>query len=316
MGDNVRFDLGTNPTDVTIEALALLLNKITTANDHLIANETTKQEHTSTHRRNSQVGCTCFHARTIPSIDIKSYLLRINRYCPAKNEVFLSLLVYFDRMSQSSLHMRIDSFNIHRLVISGVTVASKLFSDTFFTNTRYAKVGGLPIAELNNLELEFLHLNNFDLYISIEELQEYGDQLMKHWYQHESGLNNTEPSTADIPTPVKRKLSQPNQTDEDQNEKDSDTILKSDTRRMRQLSIDNGTGTGRRRSSSASHTMASTQPAGSLERSTSINMKDPNSTDPKLKEEFKSSTNTEDALFHAANTNRTGLRGSVPQSFT
>lgn len=140
MGDNVRFDLGTNPTDVTIEALALLLNKIITANDHLIANETTKQEHTSTHRRNSQVGCTCFHARTIPSIDIKAYLLRINRYCPAKNEVFLSLLVYFDRMSQSSLHMRIDSFNIHRLVISGVTVASKLFSDTFFTNTRYAKV--------------------------------------------------------------------------------------------------------------------------------------------------------------------------------
>jgi hypothetical protein len=43
-------------------------------------------------------------------------------------------------MAQSAVNMRIDSFNIHRLIISGVTVASKLFSDTFFTNTRYAKV--------------------------------------------------------------------------------------------------------------------------------------------------------------------------------
>ncbi|CAM0140329.1 unnamed protein product [Umbelopsis sp. WA50703] len=220
-------------------------------------------------------------------------------------------------MSQSALHMRIDSFNIHRLVISGVTVASKLFSDTFFTNTRYAKVGGLPIAELNNLELEFLHLNNFDLYISIEELQDYGDQLLKHWYQHESELNNTETSTADIPTPVKRKLSQPAQKEEgNQDEKDSDTILKSDTRRMRQLSIDNGTGTGRRRSSSASHAVASTEPAGSVERSTSMNIKDPKSPDPKLKEELKSSPYTEDVLFHAANTKRTGFRGNAPQPFT
>jgi hypothetical protein len=140
MEDNVRFDLGTNSIDITIEALALLLTKITTANDHIIANEASGQEHTSTHRRSSQSRCTCFHARTVPSIDIRDYLHRINRYCPAKNEAFLSLLIYFDRMSQSALNMRIDSFNIHRLVISGITVASKLFSDTFFTNTRYAKV--------------------------------------------------------------------------------------------------------------------------------------------------------------------------------
>jgi len=33
----------------------------------------------------------------------------------------------------------IDSCNIHRLVIAGVTVASKFFSDVFYTNSRYAK---------------------------------------------------------------------------------------------------------------------------------------------------------------------------------
>lgn len=34
----------------------------------------------------------------------------------------------------------IDSFNVHRLVIAGITVASKFFSDVFYTNSRYAKV--------------------------------------------------------------------------------------------------------------------------------------------------------------------------------
>ncbi|KAJ9109739.1 hypothetical protein QFC19_001969 [Naganishia cerealis] len=103
----------------------------------------------------------CFHARNVPSISIEAYLQRILKYCPITNEVFLSLLVYFDRMSKMQLGtsqsngqaianevghqtgirgFAIDSYNVHRLVIAGITVASKFFSDVFYTNSRYAKV--------------------------------------------------------------------------------------------------------------------------------------------------------------------------------
>jgi hypothetical protein len=34
----------------------------------------------------------------------------------------------------------INSYNVHRLLITGVMVASKLFSDVFFLNSHYAKV--------------------------------------------------------------------------------------------------------------------------------------------------------------------------------
>jgi len=71
--------------------------------------------------------------------------LRILKYCPTTNEVFLGLLVYFDRMSRlgtpsgvggeaagarkgAGRGFAIDSYNVHRLVIAGVTVASKFFS--------------------------------------------------------------------------------------------------------------------------------------------------------------------------------------------
>lgn len=49
-------------------------------------------------------------------------------------------------------------------------------------------MGGLPVHELNMLELEFLSLNNFSLFVSVEELQHYGDQLLAHWIkEHEEG---------------------------------------------------------------------------------------------------------------------------------
>jgi hypothetical protein len=86
-----------------------------------------------------------FHARHVPSITIEAYLLRILKYCPTTNEVFLGLLVYFDRMSRlgtatgvgglaaarGGRGFAIDSYNVHRLVIAGVTVASKFFSGEF-----------------------------------------------------------------------------------------------------------------------------------------------------------------------------------------
>ena len=124
-----------------------------------------------------------FHARNVPTISLEAYFLRILKYCPTSNSVFLSLLVYFDRMSKLSLKVLnrpfiIDSFNIHRLVIAGVTVASKFFSDVFYTNSRYAKVGGLPLGELNQLELQFLLLNDFRLYVSTTDMQDYAEQLV------------------------------------------------------------------------------------------------------------------------------------------
>ncbi|WVF66889.1 hypothetical protein IAT40_001632 [Kwoniella sp. CBS 6097] len=136
-----------------------------------------------------------FHARHIPSISVEAYLLRILKYCPTTNEVFLGLLVYFDRMTRlgtpagvggenagvaKGKGFAIDSYNIHRLVIAGVTVASKFFSDVFYTNSRYAKVGGLPSTELNSLELQFLLLNDFRLRISLDEMQKYGDRLLAY----------------------------------------------------------------------------------------------------------------------------------------
>lgn len=43
------------------------------------------------------------------------------------------------------------------------------------------KVGGLPLAELNHLELQFLLLNDFRLSVPVEELEAYGTMLVEFY---------------------------------------------------------------------------------------------------------------------------------------
>lgn len=198
------------PTLDTIRLLSSLLERMCLANDQLNRAVNTRKDMGRRASSASLVGTrstmdssttssatppTRFHARALPTIDIFSYLSRILRYCPCSNECFLSLLVYFDRMSKNQLArtgrpFSIDSYNIHRLIIAGIMVSSKYFSDVYYTNTRYAKVGGLPVSELNSLELEFLVLNDFNLSVPISDLQRYGDQLIKVEYMENEMRKN------------------------------------------------------------------------------------------------------------------------------
>ncbi|CAG8120897.1 unnamed protein product [Penicillium olsonii] len=260
-----QYEISSMPVTEIIEMVAGLLTRITTTND-------THHEHVRRHipppegTSNLSPQATsvlAFHGKNVPSITILSYLTRIHKYCPTTYEVFLSLLVYFDRMTElvnrgqlDHLHHRwdrtedsgasseasdhpmqdspmatppssgygpdargshtstpgvaglspesdldalsnffvVDSFNIHRLVIAGVTCASKFFSDVFYTNSRYAKVGGLPLVELNHLELQFLLLNDFRLAISVEELESYGTMLVE-FYAREVVAQQQQPVT-------------------------------------------------------------------------------------------------------------------------
>ncbi|KAF2405143.1 cyclin-domain-containing protein [Trichodelitschia bisporula] len=270
-----QYEISDMPVTDIIEMVAGLLTKITTTNDR-------QHEHLHKHipppegtagLSQQTTSVLAFHGKNVPSISILSYLSRIHKYCPTTYEVFLSLLVYFDRMtervnsgpleslrqaSQQSLERHastsdgsrhssvssatlghhssplaitsahattpppsgslgkpaepsagtrelhppsppipetpldpdgynlshffvVDSFNIHRLVIAGVTCASKFFSDIFYTNSRYAKVGGLPLPELNHLELQFLLLNDFRLAVPLEEMEAYGTMLVEFY---------------------------------------------------------------------------------------------------------------------------------------
>lgn len=202
-----RIDIATFPVPDIIVMLTALLQKIIDANDSLRPNNyaNTVQPQPLDFANTFTANVLAFHGRNIPAIALQAYLIRILKYCPTTNEVFIALLVYFDRIAQRANNgdfqypgngdpahrggkqlFVMDSYNIHRLIIAGVTVGSKFFSDVFYKNSRYAKVGGLPVDELNHLELQFLLLTDFKLMISIEELQRYTDLLLGFWKKEQA----------------------------------------------------------------------------------------------------------------------------------
>ncbi|KAI9168499.1 cyclin-like protein interacting with PHO85 [Blastocladiella emersonii ATCC 22665] len=160
-----KMDLLTFPVKETVGMMASLLEHITRANDQLPLPGGVVSR---------------FHARSVPPISIHSYVNRILKYAPCANLVFISVLVYLDRMARAKVPFVVCSANIHRLLIAAVMVATKFYSDVFYTNSHYAKVGGLAVMELNQLELEFLFMNEFNLMISPQEFQHYADRLLEH----------------------------------------------------------------------------------------------------------------------------------------
>lgn len=226
----IKYDISAMSTNDVIEMVAALLTKITSTNDlqHDAMQRNVTHQQQANQSSDSPGGSInpmthsvlAFHGKNVPAITILSYLSRIHKYCPTTFEVFLSLLVFFDRMTERvndlvtkseearkaarsaqsqrsgstdtamrdntaepdesdsdladdddedddmgdsprrvitvpsdeltsangpSTYFVVDSFNIHRLIIAGVTAASKFFSDVFYTNSRYAKVSARQI---------------------------------------------------------------------------------------------------------------------------------------------------------------------------
>lgn len=60
-----------------------------------------------------------------------------------------------------------------------IIIAVKFFEDKYYKNEYYAKVGGISLKELNFLEIEFLKLIDFNLFISSEVFDYYKQKILE-----------------------------------------------------------------------------------------------------------------------------------------
>ncbi|KAJ4307155.1 Pho80p cyclin [Collariella sp. IMI 366227] len=100
---------------------------------------------------------TRFHSRTAPGISVSDYLHRLAKHATLSPPLLLSMVYYIDRLCAMYPDFTINTLTVHRFLITAATVAAKGLSDTFWNNSTYARVGGVKVAELKLLELEFLH---------------------------------------------------------------------------------------------------------------------------------------------------------------
>jgi hypothetical protein len=122
---------------------------------------------------------TKFHALEPPTISVLDYLERIHKYACCSNECFILSLIYIDRLIQLN-NFALTALNVHRVIITSVMLGAKFFDDQYFNNAYYAKVGGVPVTEMNLLEVELLFRLNFSLYVNTEIFKKYQSELSHH----------------------------------------------------------------------------------------------------------------------------------------
>jgi len=114
-----------------------------------------------------------FDAVRPPQISIEAYLQRLQKYFACSGECFVLALVYLDRVVKFHPTFVISKFNIHRLLVTCVMCAAKFFDDVWYSNQHYAKVGGVQLRELNQLEVELMRLLKWNITVSPEEFDQY-----------------------------------------------------------------------------------------------------------------------------------------------
>ncbi|KAK6250384.1 Cyclin PHO80-like - like 5 [Theobroma cacao] len=163
-----------------ITFLSSLLQRVAESNDHI--------------RRLQSQKISVFHGLTRPTISIRSYLERIFKYANCSPSCFVVAYVYLDRFVQMQPSLPINSFNVHRLLITSVLVSAKFMDDIYYNNAYYAKVGGISTVEMNLLELDFLFGLGFQLNVTPSDFHTYCSFLQREMWMQSPLQHLAEPS--------------------------------------------------------------------------------------------------------------------------
>ena len=103
------------------------------------------------------------------------YVQRILKYTRCSPCNLIVGLIYLQRLKDLDTDgkcTRLTSYNIQRLLLTALMLASKFLDEPHASNKQWALVGDLSVQEMNSLELEMLWLLKFSLNISRDEYDE------------------------------------------------------------------------------------------------------------------------------------------------
>ena len=118
-----------------------------------------------------------FINKNIPSISVKDYIFRLVKHSKINESTIIILLIYIDRICKIN-NFFLTYYNIHKLILAAFIIAIKYNEDNYYSMIIYSKIGGVTITELNHLEIEFLKLIKFNLFIPEMLYNKYYNDLM------------------------------------------------------------------------------------------------------------------------------------------
>ena len=112
-------------------------------------------------------------SRQNPSkVTLQYFFGRIRRYSQIEKSTLIIILIYIDRVCITS-GIILNPHNIHRLILGCLILAIKYNEDVYYNNEYYAKIGGVPLDEINTLEYKSFELIEQNLFISDDIFEKY-----------------------------------------------------------------------------------------------------------------------------------------------
>ncbi len=118
-----------------------------------------------------------FEGARICALPASEYLIRIMRYGKCSPSCAVVGLIYLQRIKAKVPSACVTSRNLQRLLLLALMLANKFLDDLYFSNKQWAKIGGISLQEINELELTVLRLLEWKMMVTREEYLEYLEEL-------------------------------------------------------------------------------------------------------------------------------------------
>jgi len=122
---------------------------------------------------------TDFSSTRAACLDMTGYVARLHTRFQCSRECFVIATIYIDRVCKQHPQVVVDAPTCQRLLACSLTLAAKFHDDDCSGSHHYAKVCGLPLRELAELEASLLRLLGFCLFIGAEEFDTYRQILIR-----------------------------------------------------------------------------------------------------------------------------------------
>merc|ERR550532_2861612 len=105
--------------------------------------------------------------------------MRLRATFRCSDATFIAALILVDRLLEyDGGRLPLTLRNVHRVFLASLVVAVKYHEDLVYSNSHYAKAGGVHLREVNRLERVLLAALDFDLRIAPEQYRLYEASLL------------------------------------------------------------------------------------------------------------------------------------------
>lgn len=123
-----------------------------------------------------------------PLPPLHDYIERLVELTAASNSVLLTACIYLDRLVVAEPHLFLRSANIHKMFAVAFMLAFKFHEDDYLTSHFFSPALGIPIEELNQLEVYFLRCINYHLFVKADDFRDTQITLMASAIHSENGI--------------------------------------------------------------------------------------------------------------------------------